>query len=329
MRKTVIISLLFHIGLLIAFMHFRIPLREDIKDVFVVWDVVGPAAKPDQRMAQTRRIERLKTIIADEVENSELENAVATTESAWQDTLKTAASDSLQTAMQLVYSDFYLKKNLALQPPQDSSGKKIMPMWNGLMPPLADPMVGSQDGDIGTREMARRRQTYSKPVPLTSIGSALLQKLQSRPKVVTPRLNFIPTRAELDVLMIVWPHDSITDQDVYRHLDASIKLTAEDVQRLLNGLERKGVLSSELISPRNEFTIGTPLGSSGIEMSAQNRRNRIFRYKSLIDRRHMIRFLNAVLDQVQNRRGPFVQPNTDADRLQQDLQEKLIKLVDE
>jgi predicted transcriptional regulator len=203
-----------------------------------------------------------------------------------------------------------------------------MPMWNGL-PSLTDPIVGSNDGDIGTREMARRRQTYSKPIPLTDVGRALMQKLQQKPKPATPRLHFIPSKAELEILMIVWPHESITDQDVYRHLDAAVHMTAEDVQRVLRGLASKGVLSSELVSPRNEFTIATPLGGTGIEMSAQNRRNRIFRYKSLIDRQHMIRFLNAVLDQVENRRGPFFQPNLDAEQQKQALQDKLVKLVDE
>ncbi len=327
MKKTVIISLLFHAGLLIVFLVVRIPLKVASEDIFVVWDMVE--VKPESRQQPLPKTENMPAIVTAEKQEFEVDETGGIAVAAlWPDSLTAAPQDSQPDAIELNYSDFYLKKNLAERPPQDSSEQKIMPMWNGL-PPLSDPIVGSRDGDIGTREMARRRQTYGKPVPLTDVGRALAQKLQGKAKPPTPRMRFIPTMAELDVLLAVWPHESITDQDVYRRLDASVHLTAEDVLKILKGLESKGVLSSELVSPRNEFTIATPLGSAGLEMSAQNRRNRIFRYKSLIDRQHMIRFLNAVLDQVQNRRGPYYQPHQDNSRLAQDLQDKIVKLVDE
>ncbi|MDZ7345666.1 MAG: hypothetical protein ONA69_02625, partial [candidate division KSB1 bacterium] len=106
------------------------------------------------------------------------------------------------------------------------------------------------------------------------------------------RLDFIPTRAELAVLQSLWEKPNRNDVEIYASLDSTVRITAEDLQGILAKLTAKGLLKRRLISPHNELTL--PFGAA-VEMSAQNRRNPLYRYEAGVDRQEVIRFLNAVL----------------------------------
>ena len=115
-----------------------------------------------------------------------------------------------------------------------------------------------------------------------------------------PELNFIPTRLQLFAFKTIWETTEATDQDIYAGLDSTVKTSAEELNGELSRLEKQGFLTRKIVSPRNEFTILTPVGSKGIEMSPTNRRNRIFEYKIKIEKDQVLRFLNAALYQVEN-----------------------------
>ncbi|MBN1466039.1 hypothetical protein JXA02_09770 [candidate division KSB1 bacterium] len=138
------------------------------------------------------------------------------------------------------------------------------------------------------------------------------------------RLDFVPSEVELDVLQIVWENDSATDIDIYAALDSSVRITAVDLNRTLEKLDQKGILRRSLVSPRNEFTL--PLGK--IEMSATNRRNRVYQYESRIDVSEVLRYLQAVLYETENRPANVANDTTRA-RFINGLKAKIMKLIDE
>jgi len=135
------------------------------------------------------------------------------------------------------------------------------------------------------------------PVDLTALAAAgvkALGKALGTEKVPPPpRLRKVPTREEMAALCVIWTREEPTEYDIYHDLDADIKLTADDLHQLLDGLVHQGLLEQEIVSPRNEFTFMTPLGGKGIEMSRLNALNRVYRYRSRIDQEHMMRFLQA------------------------------------
>ncbi|MBN1154667.1 hypothetical protein JXB12_07065 [candidate division KSB1 bacterium] len=99
----------------------------------------------------------------------------------------------------------------------------------------------------------------------------------------------IPTRQELDVLQLLWLKQDVCDTTIYSCLDTTLNMTMEDLNGLLEKMTRKGFLQRELVSPRNEFNAFGVL----IEMSSLNRHNRVYSYKTNIDRDLMRKFVDA------------------------------------
>ena len=99
----------------------------------------------------------------------------------------------------------------------------------------------------------------------------------------------IPTRQELDVLQILWLKENVCDTTLYSCLDPASNMTMEDLNVLLEKMTGKGYLQREIVSPRHEFNAFGVL----IEMSPQNRRNRIYSYKTNLDRDLMRKFVDA------------------------------------
>jgi len=99
----------------------------------------------------------------------------------------------------------------------------------------------------------------------------------------------IPTRAELDVLEILWTKENVQDTTIYSCLDTTLNIMMVELNQLLAGMTRKGFVSRKIVSPRNEFNAFGVL----IEMSPTNRRNRIYEYKTLVDRELMRSFIDA------------------------------------
>lgn len=110
--------------------------------------------------------------------------------------------------------------------------------------------------------------------------------------ILTPlpfRNYIIPTRAELDVLEILWAKEDVQDTTIYSCLDTTLNITMLDLNKLLEGMARKGFVSRKIVSPRNEFNVFGNL----IEMSPTNRRNRIYEYHTLVNRDLMRTFIDA------------------------------------
>lgn len=135
-----------------------------------------------------------------------------------------------------------------------------------------------------------------KPYPFLPPDPALLvpvtplqHPLNEISKPLALRDYVLPTRAELDILELLWLKDNVQDTTLYSCLDTTMTITMEDLNRLLEGMTRKGLVSRKIVSPRHEFNAFGVL----IEMSAQNRRNRIYEYHSLVTRDLMRTFIDA------------------------------------
>jgi DNA-binding MarR family transcriptional regulator len=129
---------------------------------------------------------------------------------------------------------------------------------------------------------------------LAAEGMKALEKALNKNKVPPPpRIRKMPTREEMAALCAIWAKEEPTEHDIYKDLAGDIKLTADDLHAVLDGLVQQGLLEQEITSPRHEFTFVTPFGNQKVEMSRLNTLNRVYRYHSLIDRDHMMRYLQA------------------------------------
>ncbi|MBD3288187.1 hypothetical protein GF337_05230 [candidate division KSB1 bacterium] len=99
----------------------------------------------------------------------------------------------------------------------------------------------------------------------------------------------IPTRQELDILEVLWVKENVMDTTIYSCLDRTVNITMEDLNGLLSQMTRRGLVYRRQVSPRFEFNAF----GIGIEMSMQNRRNKVYEYHSNVDREVMQRFINA------------------------------------
>jgi hypothetical protein len=200
--------------------------------------------------------------------------------------------------------------------------QKLPPLFN-----TAPPGIG---GDKRDKDIFKRNMGHEKTVPVSSFllkGAQMLKKKLLKEK--KPELNFIPTRVQISAFKTIWEKTKATDQDIYTNLDTSIATTSEELNGVLARLERRGFLTRKIVSPRNEFTIMTPFGAKAIEMSPTNKRNRIFEYKSRIEKDHVLRFLNAALYQVENGMKRDFFSTQDSLSLARDLKSKILLLSQE
>ncbi|MBN1560593.1 hypothetical protein JW998_10105 [candidate division KSB1 bacterium] len=140
----------------------------------------------------------------------------------------------------------------------------------------------------------------------------------------TIRLDFVPSKAQIYVLKTLWEKNQATDIEIYADLDSTIHITAVDLNRLMEKLEEKGLVKRTLVSPRNEFTL--PVGK--IEMSAKNRRNRVYQYQARIDAGDVLRYLQAVLYETENGSSRLVDDTTHTQFIA-DLKAKIVQLIEE
>ncbi|NOZ62123.1 MAG: hypothetical protein GXO74_10615 [Calditrichaeota bacterium] len=130
------------------------------------------------------------------------------------------------------------------------------------------------------------RQPVLKPnIPVTPL------EVKEKPFFQSLPLNkyTLPTREETDVLEILWAKENVMDTTIYSSLDTTMNITFEDLNKLLDRITAKGLVSRRIVSPRNEFNMFGVL----IEMSPTNRRNRVYEYRSNVDRELMRKFVDA------------------------------------
>lgn len=105
--------------------------------------------------------------------------------------------------------------------------------------------------------------------------------------------DFIPSDLQLHVLNTLWQEGVATQNDIYRGLDTLYTITAEQLDRQLERMVRVGLVERKIISPQNLFTILSPIRRYQIEMSAKNRRNRVYLYRPRVERKQVLQFLLA------------------------------------
>ncbi|MBN1782064.1 hypothetical protein JW948_13105 [bacterium] len=143
----------------------------------------------------------------------------------------------------------------------------------------------SLDANSGSRiyDADRRNQML---LPLH--GDQVKTRLQSRSTV----FNFIPDRAQIRILDLLFRVSGATQNDVYIQSD-SVFLSFREMENSLERLFESGWISREKISPEHNFMFfGIP-----IEMSRKNRKNPVYLYKPLISRETLIRYLQSVKQQ--------------------------------
>lgn len=138
------------------------------------------------------------------------------------------------------------------------------------------------------------------------------------------RMDFIPSESELAVLRVLWEQPKVTDHEIYATIDTSVRITAEGLNGVLERLTDKGLLQRTMVSPRHEFTF--PLGS--VEMSAKNRRNRVYAYQSRIEAEEVLRYLNAVLYRVEHGAASADSSNARHSELTASLKQKILTLLE-
>jgi len=190
---------------------------------------------------------------------------------------------------------------------------------------------GMQNWDNVADRIYQKSRGYPKPtvsVPrLLQSGANFLKDILVNSEEDKPvRMDFLPNEKQLEALKIIWQKKRATDQSIYASFDTSIKITATDLNKILEKLAARGLLKRKIVSPRNEFTFFGLTGESGIEMSPTNRRNRIYEYEPLISKEEMVDFLNAAFYQVKSSMKPQFKTNTDSSQSLIAIQKLLSRL---
>ncbi len=327
MKKSLLFSIFLHALAALLFLRIYLPLSRPSAETEMEWhfeEAVQPApASPKPPIEEAAGL--AEAVLASPRHAAAEETAPA--DEVVMAPQPPAAPDSVPHPIAMVYSSSYFNRELLQKPVADSSRRSLMAMNPKAVGSNLEPLMGSKYDGLAERSRESQSRSPAKPIPLSDIGMAVARQLKPKPPSRPAVMRFVPSHNELAVLKTIWEKGSITDQDIYARLDTSIKMTAMDVNALLKGLEAKGVLTSELISPRDELTFMTPLGGVAVEKSALNRRNRVYRYQSRIDRKHMIRFLQAKLDQARNRNYHYATGRRDSVAVVAGLQKKILHVL--
>lgn len=137
-----------------------------------------------------------------------------------------------------------------------------------------------------------RKNYYPEPdknipllIPITPLDAS--QPIHFQP---LPMKDYvIPTRAELDILEILWAKENVMDTTIYSCLDTTMNISMEDLNDLLESATKKKLIRRKIVSPRSEFNFFGVM----IEMSPHYIRNRVYEYHSNVDRDLMRTFIDA------------------------------------
>ena len=110
--------------------------------------------------------------------------------------------------------------------------------------------------------------------------------------------DFIPSTLQLQTLNFLWNQPLATQKEIYASLDSVVSITAEQLDWQLERMVTLGLVERKMISPQNLFTIGLPLHAFQVEMSAENRRNRVYLYRSSVEKQQILQQLLARSNQI-------------------------------
>jgi len=112
--------------------------------------------------------------------------------------------------------------------------------------------------------------------------------------------KIIPSNLQLNVLSTIWKQKSSIQLDVYAEIDTNYSITAEGLDYQLERMVKLGFVERKQISPQNLFTILTPFQSYQIEMSLKNRKNRVYLYRSRVDKKEILQIILSRLYRIKN-----------------------------
>jgi len=249
-------------------------------------------------------------------------------------TITETVKDSLQplTHYNIFFRDtVFLSKpeyNKIVKPPTQQNDNFYMPDSYLV---FKKPPGSMQNWDNVADRIYQKSRGYPKPtvsVPrlLQSGANFLKDILVNSEDDKSVRMDFLPNEKQLEALNIIWQNQRATDQSIYASFDTSIKITATDLNIILEKLAARGLLKRKIVSPRNEFTFFGLTGEGGIEMSPTNRRNRIYEYQPLISKDEMVDYLNAVFYQVKSEQNEKVVSGADSLRNLNNIQKLLSRI---
>lgn len=114
------------------------------------------------------------------------------------------------------------------------------------------------------------------------------------------RDNFIPSNLQLDVLTVLWREEKTSQLEIYAGIDAAYPITAEKLDYQLERMVKLGLLERKIISPQNKFMILTPLKVFLLEKSSLNRKNRVFLYRTRVEKDQIVKLLMTRFYRVRN-----------------------------
>lgn len=126
---------------------------------------------------------------------------------------------------------------------------------------------------------------YAPTLPVSLSDQNLLPHWEKYPR---KHLTFLPSDLEIEVLLKLWDEPLATDPELYVRLPSDLRITAEQFEKVLAQMVREGLVERKQVSPQNLFTILTPFGATQIEMSSLNRKNRVFQYQPLVNRKEIL-----------------------------------------
>ena len=134
-----------------------------------------------------------------------------------------------------------------------------------------------------------------------------------------PRFDFIPTRVQILSMAFLYANQKADQIEIYSDIPIDENISAEGLNRSLDELVKKGLLSRKKISPEQLFNLfGIPL-----EMKSQNRKNEIYEYAPLVEQEKLMAFLQSRLFLLKERRRVPEADQTSLDRRIQDIEEKI------
>ncbi len=114
------------------------------------------------------------------------------------------------------------------------------------------------------------------------------------------RYNLIPSNLQLEVLKKLWGESTATNMKLYASLDSTYLVTAENFGRQLSRMVNLGMVERKIISPQNLFSFMTPFKVFQIEMSGLNRKNKVYIYRTKVDKKKILQILLAKSYQIRN-----------------------------
>jgi len=127
-------------------------------------------------------------------------------------------------------------------------------------------------------------------IPLSRGAQSLAQALTKKKKRPHHGKWAVPGDMEIDILKVLWVAGKTTASDIYAKIDSSSILFAEELREALDGMVDRGFLDRKKVSASHPLNL---FGFAQIELSAKNRKNKIYLYWPIVTRKELHSYLDA------------------------------------